>query len=110
MGKNSTSFKKGDPRINRKGRPCDFDGLRELGKQIAHEVAQAGGDDIVIAGHRVTVAEAILRQWAASKNPQLQKGFLEVAFGKVPDKIEVSGEDGTPFILKVLRDVSVEEL
>lgn len=81
-------FVKGDPRINRKGRPKTFDALRELAQQIAHEEAQANGAPIVIDGHIVTVAEAILRQWATSKNPQLQKAFVEVAFGKVPDKIE----------------------
>ena len=85
-------FTKGDPRINRKGRPRSFDALRELAQQIAHEGAQQGGQPIVINGHTVTVAEAILRQWATSKNPQLQRAFVEVAFGKVPDKLELSGD------------------
>ena len=88
----SGTFKKGDPRINRKGRPKTFDALRTLAQQIAHEAAQTGGQPLVINGHTVTVAEAILRQWATSKNPQLQRAFIEVAFGKVPDKIEVSGD------------------
>ena len=78
------TFQKGDPRINRKGRPKSFDALRELAQQIAHEPTQ-----IVVDGHKVTVAEAILRQWAQSKNPQLQRAFIEVAFGKVPDKLDV---------------------
>ena len=36
----------------------------------------------------------ILRKWASSNNPQLQRAFIEVAFGKVPDKIDLttSGE------------------
>ena len=77
------TFVKGDPRINRKGRPKSFDALRELAQQIAHEVAKSGGGDVVINGRKVTVSEAILRQWAGSKNPQLQKAFMEIAFGKV---------------------------
>jgi hypothetical protein len=87
--KNKGQFKKGDPRCWRKGRPRSFDALRALAQQIAHEVAQSGGEDIVIAGHKVTVAEMILRSWAQSKNTQLQKGFIEIAFGKVPDEIIV---------------------
>ena len=82
-------FTKGDPRINRKGRPRSFDALRELAQEIAHETAQAGGADVVVSGHKVTVAEAILRQWAMSKNPQLQRAFIEVAYGKVPDALDV---------------------
>ena len=55
-------FVKGDPRINRKGRPKSFDQLRSLAQQIAHEVAKAGGEPVIIDGHSVTVAEAIMRQ------------------------------------------------
>ena len=82
-------FTKGDPRINRKGRPKSFDALRELAQTIAHEAALTAGQPLVIDGHIVTVAEAILRQWAQSKNPQLQQRFIEVAFGKVPDKLDI---------------------
>jgi len=95
-------FVKGDPRINRKGRPKSFDALRELAQQIAHETAQAGGQEVIVNGHKVTVSEAILRQWAMSKNPQLQRAFIEVAYGKVPDNMEIKG-DGT-IVLKVIYD------
>ena len=89
MSEHGGPFKKGDPRINRKGRPRSFDALRELAQQIAHEPTQ-----IIMDGHKVTVAEAILRQWAQSKNPQLQRAFIEVAFGKVPDALDLtSGGD-----------------
>ena len=91
---NLKPFVKGDPRINRKGRPKSFDALRTLAQDIAHEKAKAGGNTVVIDGHSVTVAEAILRQWAQSKNPALQQKFIEVAFGKVPQAVEVSGKDG----------------
>ena len=88
-GVTGKGFVKGDPRINRKGRPKSFDALRELAQQIAHEVVSKDGQPIIIEGHRVTVAEAILREWARSGKPQLQQGFIEIAFGKVPTPIEV---------------------
>jgi hypothetical protein len=50
-------FTKGDPRINRKGRPKSFDALRVLAQEIAHEPIT------VVNGHRATVAEMILRKW-----------------------------------------------
>lgn len=85
------TFKKGDPRINRKGRPKNFDATRELAQSIAHEVAtKSDGSPVVIEGHIATVAEMILRQWASSKNPQLQKAFVEYAFGKVPDRHDIT--------------------
>ena len=90
MTGNKGQFKKGDARINRKGRPKSFDALRELALQIAHECAiDKTGKPLVISGHKVTVAEAILRTWAKSNNPKLQQNFIEVAFGKVPAAIDV---------------------
>ena len=89
------TFTKGDPRINRKGRPKHFDALRELAQQIAHETPKdSHGQPLVIDGHIATVTEAILRLWATSKNPQLQKAFIEYAYGKVPDRQELTGADG----------------
>ena len=99
-GVTGKGFVKGDPRINRNGRPKSFDALRALAQDIAHEKAKAGGNTVVIDGHSVTVAEAILRQWAQSKNPTLQRQFIEVAFGKVPQAVEVSGKDGAPIVIQ----------
>ena len=92
MANKPGTFKKGDPRINRKGRPKNFDKLRELAQAIAHEGATIKGEPVVVNGKKATITEVILRQWAASKNHQLQRAFMEIAFGKVPDKHEIIGD------------------
>lgn len=84
-------FQERKHQINRKGRPRSFDALRALAQQIAHEAALSAGEPVVISGNVVTIVEAILRQWAQSKNPQLQRAFIEVAFGKVPDNVDIDG-------------------
>ncbi len=88
-------FTKGDPRINRKGRPKSFDALRELARVIADE-------KIVSADGRVamTRVELILREWAASKDPRKQQAFMEIAYGKVPQGIDVNGD----LLVKVVYD------
>lgn len=101
---NLKPFKKGDPRINRNGRPKTFDAARELAQAIAHEVAQANGADVVIEKHKVTVIEAILRKWASSKDPRLQMAFVEYAYGKPPTKTELTGAEGG----KIRIDVTVD--
>jgi len=101
---NLKPFTKGDPRIWRGGRPKSFPALQELAQQIAHETAKAGGNTVTIDGHSVTVAEAILRQWAQSKNPALQQKFIEVAFGKVPTPIDVRGKDGEELTIHLRWD------
>ena len=103
MGKSNTgSFAKGDARINRKGRPRNFDAFRELAQQIAHEeLTDKDGVPVLIDGHKVTVTEAILRKWARSNDPRLQQAFVEVAYGKTPTITEISGRDGGPIQTQV---------
>ena len=96
-------FRKGDPRINRKGRPKSFDGLRSLAQEIAHEAAKQGNQPVVIDGHVVTVTEAIMRQWAMSKDPRLQQKFIEVAYGQVPSVTRLEGQDGGPIQIMITR-------
>jgi len=96
-------FKKGDPRINRNGRPKTFDAARALAQEIAHEVATGDHGDIVIGNHKVTIIEAILRKWATSKDPRLQMAFVEYAYGKPPTRLEHTGEDGKPIEFSMIE-------
>ena len=87
-------FTKGDPRINRKGRPKNFDGLRALAQLIANEKITSKDGQTAMSR-----AELILRSWANSGNWQLQRQFIETAYGKIPDVVEGTGEDG---VIKIL--------
>lgn len=113
---NLKPFVKGDPRINRKGRPKTFDAFRSLAQQVAHEVAKVkeNGEEVelVIDGHTVTVAEAIIRSWSNSADPKLQIAFVEYAFGKVPNKddLQVSGPDGGELPVLVIAPGLLEQL
>jgi len=89
------TFSKGDPRINRKGRPKTFDALRSLAQDIAHEIGiKKDGSAVVspIDGKPMTVVQAILMQWAMSPDFNKQKAFIELSYGKVPDEVETKGE------------------
>ena len=89
---NLKPFVKGDPRINRKGRPKSFDALRALAQMIAQEVIEGR------EGSKMSRVELILRSWSTSGNPQLAGRFMEIAYGKVPEEMKVQGD------VKVLLD------
>ena len=81
------TFSRGDPRINRKGRPKSFDALRELARVIADEKVVSKDGQVAM-----TRVEIILREMASSKDPRYKVAFLEIAYGKVPTAIDVTGE------------------
>ena len=72
-------FVKGDPRINKTGRPKAFDFIRDLAQQIGAEI-----DPII----KKTNAEIVLRKLMREDGAK----FLEIAYGKVPAPIELSGQ------------------
>lgn len=81
---NLKPFTKGDKRINRNGRPTGFKGLRKLATAIAREG---------LGESNLTTIEAILRKWASGKDGfAAQARFVEIAYGKVPDQIELKGD------------------
>ena len=95
---NGKPFVKGDPRINRKGRPRSFDAWRELTVEILREPAVGkDGEQIIIDGHIATNAEMIARSWL--KDAKRQQALVEAAFGKVPQPVEHTGADGGPIVV-----------
>ena len=89
---NLKPFVKGDPRAWRLGRPKNMDGVKELAQALVHEeVLNKDGKPEIIAGHKATVLEVVLRQWIKSNDFRKQQAALEFAFGKVSTPIEHSG-------------------
>lgn len=97
---NLIPFKKGDKRINRKGRPKNFDALRALAKMIANETMESKDGKVVM-----TRVEYILREWSTSREEKKQRNLLETAYGKVPDEINVD-VTGKIKVIEVIKDYS----
>ena len=95
-------FAKGDPRINRKGRPRSFQAFRELTQDVLHEEARDNnGQPIVVNGHIATNAEMIVRSWLTDR--KRQKDLVESAFGKVPLNVDVtSGGEKIDGVIRIV--------
>jgi hypothetical protein len=86
-------FVKGDARINRHSRPAGFDVARQMALAIACE------DVTLQNGRKMSAIEAMLRSWARSKEPSLQIKFVELCYGKVPDRVEATGLENKPTLI-----------
>ena len=100
---NLKPFVKGDPRINRKGRPKSFEKWRKLNMDILSEIAinAKTGEPVVIETvrigrggeqirekHYATNAELIVRAMMRDKKHAHKP--VEAAFGKVPQAVAVT--------------------
>jgi hypothetical protein len=72
-------FQKGDKRINRRGRPKDFDALRALVRDFLAEPTTKNKSRLW----------KLLEDMARTKGERVK--MLEYGYGKVPDKVETVG-------------------
>jgi hypothetical protein len=83
---NKGRFVKGDPRINREGRPVgkapkSQEELRRLIHDIAHEEVTSKDGSIT-----ATRIEAILMNWATSGDVRKQELFVAYGYGKIKEQ------------------------
>ena len=71
---------------------------------MASLMASSWKSGTISSGRQATVAEVILRRWATSGNAQLVKSFIEIAFGKVPNPIELSNKKGNVLQIEYIND------
>lgn len=81
-GVTGKGFVKGDPRINRRGRPKSFKQLRALAVSIASEPVKDGDT--------ITRIEKMLRDMIKSDNPSDRALILKYGWGNVPDEVNVT--------------------
>lgn len=97
---NLKPFTKGDPRINRNGRPKNADIMRQIAHDLCYEPVDLS-TDMVTRSH----LETIIRDWLTSGDIPKQRAVMEIAFamvpevewrgGSVPNKEKTKKETGT---------------
>lgn len=85
---NLKPFQKGDPRINRRGRPRKSDLIAQLARSLLEEPVEIGQES-----QTITRLEAILREWLDSGNFQKKLAVIQYAYGKTPNEADVEDRD-----------------
>jgi hypothetical protein len=93
------TFAKGDPRINRKGRPRVPKSALELNKLI-DEIA---AEDVTnpVTGEQIQRIRAMLRSMMTGKDSRGKVEILNRRYGKVKDEVEHSG--GASLVIKIIK-------
>lgn len=89
-------FTKGDPRINRKGRPPVKDAV-ELNALIDLILSE----ETTERGRRMDKLSAAINRLLASKHPSGPIHVLDRRFGKIPQPVAVEGNDDKPIKIVV---------
>jgi len=89
--------------INKNGRPRSFDALRKMAQEMFIRPAlDAGGEPVKIDGKPASIVEVVVWKMIHSKNPKEVELALQIAFGKVPDNMELNQKG--EIIIKVIRE------